>query len=552
MKTLGALAMVCCAATAGADVPLGHPDFRPSPQHPVGYRGDWTGRFGGAEPVTAWNIEQGINVLWRLPTKRFGCATPLVVGDKLLVVMEPGWLICLDKMTGRLLWAGEGGGSTVHDAARLSELVNDDRSASTQPAEQVLWSQRRLGYGQFSGRTMPTPVSDGRRVWVKFGHQAACFDLDGRCKWATDTHLQNTDHPQNVASPGLAVCPDGRSVLFCDGGATPHWQENSRNKLPDGALPPNRNAGKVHWMVGLDAASGKIIWDIGPMNAGGYHMGSSPIAVRVGQGSQRRSFIVTGEGQVLRPEDGKLLVPYVGARCGTPTPYAIGDDLLIQHVFSAARIDLSLTPTGDVAARKRWSVPCEKITCGTLYSDGLIYNQSIWAAKGHSWLAVYDAADGRCVFRGQLPVEMPRDVSDYPCPALAGNYVFLLTDQTAIVVEPGRRPKCVASSRFERMHAGATFDGPRMYLRTFDAVVCIARKGEEGARYERQVQASTPRDIPPTTQPAEPRSRPPVRPPAKAAGKSRPKAADGPPTKPGAKPTPATRLRPGADGEDGA
>jgi outer membrane protein assembly factor BamB len=34
---------------------LGSPDFRPTPERPVGWRGDWTGRFPGATPPTQWS-----------------------------------------------------------------------------------------------------------------------------------------------------------------------------------------------------------------------------------------------------------------------------------------------------------------------------------------------------------------------------------------------------------------------------------------------------------------------------------------------------------------
>jgi len=35
--------------------PLGSPDFRPTPERPIGWRGDWTGRFPGATPPTQWS-----------------------------------------------------------------------------------------------------------------------------------------------------------------------------------------------------------------------------------------------------------------------------------------------------------------------------------------------------------------------------------------------------------------------------------------------------------------------------------------------------------------
>jgi outer membrane protein assembly factor BamB len=34
---------------------LGAPDYRPTPQRPLGWRGDWTGRFPGATPPTQWS-----------------------------------------------------------------------------------------------------------------------------------------------------------------------------------------------------------------------------------------------------------------------------------------------------------------------------------------------------------------------------------------------------------------------------------------------------------------------------------------------------------------
>src|SRR5436190_3131135 len=34
---------------------LGSPDFKPSADRPVGWRGDWTGRYPGATPPTTWS-----------------------------------------------------------------------------------------------------------------------------------------------------------------------------------------------------------------------------------------------------------------------------------------------------------------------------------------------------------------------------------------------------------------------------------------------------------------------------------------------------------------
>jgi outer membrane protein assembly factor BamB len=96
---------VACAAAGDALVGTAPLGIR-------GWRGDWTGAYPDATPVTAWDIEKGINVLWRVPTTRFGNAMPLVVGDRLFFTIDPNVLVCLDKMTGKVLWSSQGANPT--------------------------------------------------------------------------------------------------------------------------------------------------------------------------------------------------------------------------------------------------------------------------------------------------------------------------------------------------------------------------------------------------------------------------------------------------------
>src|SRR5437868_14720620 len=42
-------------ASAAAGEPLGSPNYKPSVEHPVGWRGDWTGHFPGATPPMTWS-----------------------------------------------------------------------------------------------------------------------------------------------------------------------------------------------------------------------------------------------------------------------------------------------------------------------------------------------------------------------------------------------------------------------------------------------------------------------------------------------------------------
>lgn len=483
--TIGAVLCLLAAADSRADGPaLGHPQFRPSSARPIGFRGDWTGCYPGANPVTAWDIKRGINVRWRVPTRTFSNAVPLIVGEKLLVNCEPAVLACLDKMTGKLLWARDiGAGATTQTATRPLSLPPQSVVAMEPIAP--LWSERKLSYGQWSGMSIATPVCDGQFVWVKSGSMAACFDLDGNRKWVTRTHLIATDHPMNVPSPTLA---DG--VLICEGGVSPYWQQNTRNKIPDGVLPPNRNAKFQHWMVGLDAATGKLLWDLGPLNSGGYGGPASPITVTLGAADASTSYVLTGEGCLIRPRDGKIVNPWVGTRgpFASPVPLAGVGALGVPH-RKVSMVELSPAGADRVDATVRWENPRGCGFGGVAIGNGLANTITI---EKEARVNVIDLATGQSTFVGLVPQMLTADLNDWPSPAAAGSYVFLFTSHRVAVLEAGRTPKLVAINEVERTHGGPAFDGDRMYLRSYDSIMCIGLTGEEGARYEQQVRAAAP------------------------------------------------------------
>lgn len=122
------LCLAACAISRAADLPLGHPDFVPTSARPVGWRGDGTGRYPGATPVTDWNIKTGSNVVWQTKLPFFSASGPIVVGDpsagsgqgKVFTTAEPDLLICLDAKTGKELWRR-------HNAIFMEELSEPER-----------------------------------------------------------------------------------------------------------------------------------------------------------------------------------------------------------------------------------------------------------------------------------------------------------------------------------------------------------------------------------------------------------------------------------------
>jgi hypothetical protein len=88
--------------------PLGSAEFYPSPEHPIGWRGDGTGCYPGAtNPPTVWYQKangESKNILWKTKLFCYSWSTPIVVGDKIFTLSDPYDLVCLNKNTGKILW----------------------------------------------------------------------------------------------------------------------------------------------------------------------------------------------------------------------------------------------------------------------------------------------------------------------------------------------------------------------------------------------------------------------------------------------------------------
>lgn len=104
----------CLNATWGSEpAPYGHPDFYPSPERPLAWRGDGTGTWPGARPVTNWNADTGLNMVWRSPMPAPSFAQPIVVGERVFTMADPYVLLCVNVHDGKILWQREIDHTTV-------------------------------------------------------------------------------------------------------------------------------------------------------------------------------------------------------------------------------------------------------------------------------------------------------------------------------------------------------------------------------------------------------------------------------------------------------
>jgi outer membrane protein assembly factor BamB len=475
MRLVVSSLILCAAASAAsaADLPLGHKDFMPTPQRPVGWRGDGTGQYPGATPPIEWSETK--NILWKTKMPEFShstpeemekvhilgfdyaakagyfvktartYSTPVPVGDRVFATVEPAALVCCDARTGKILWVRD------HEPHKWPTKIRWHQDH--EPVAKQWPKLYSFGY------STPTPVSDGQRVYVRFGNGvAAAYDMDGTLIWLTDVRLR--------------IDPSRREYCVCI--ELLHQSPVLvRNKLIFFLDLGNR-------VLALDAATGKKAWEldvpVGPM----YEMetamrwaiwAGSPIVARIGD----LETVVSSAGIMVTP-DGRLLSSHIGIRSGCSSMLFSNDVLYATpgrtNVPSSA-VRVTSSPTG-VTSTPLWVIPRQK--GGDIFWSPVLY-EGMLVVRGESLggeLAVLDPATGEAIKRWDGFCET------YSSPSVAGGYLFVPTQERGglVAVYQGKDLKKVARNKIGEKNEGSclAFQGDRIYFRGTEHLYCIGTK----------------------------------------------------------------------------
>jgi outer membrane protein assembly factor BamB len=479
------LIMLAACGSLWAEAPLGRQDFMPSPERPVGFRGDWTGRYPGATPPLHWSATS--NVIWKTEVG-VGEASPVVVGDKLFILTDGNRVTCLNRSDGGIVWRCDRHlrGDVPEEAAvllveeyvvryhrlrpvagRLSELQSQairlrqegDRSqvspskllaleeeldacrrayapleASVREVAHASNTVSRSGQpNRYMGQSpvtqaIATPCSDGRRLyaWLPMGVIVAC-DLDGRREWVRVLG----DQRYGGGWWGAHVAP---SPLLVDGKLVIHYDQ----------------------IYCLDAETGRTVW------VQRQRLLSIPSPV---PGRRNGSWYVgLGTMQILRLSDGEYV--YGDDVGGHHDCVGVGSPISFDGVFcwTSHAVEAPDTPgghgkllwelDGDAAgrmtqfnhvARPKEGKPFVLRGMGwhgygsPVEQDGVIYYQHegrIFSALG--------AKTGKLLYAEVSTMVDPKDRTCsvgggvYPSLTAAGDYVFASGDRGTLVISPGR------------------------------------------------------------------------------------------------------------------
>ena len=231
----------------------------------------------GQKPPVHWSATQGIR--WKSPIPGKGHGSPIVVGNQVILntaVSKPDRQIVLafDRETGSLLWS-----TTVHEGGFIAKQNDKSTSANS------------------------TPACDGELIFANFLNHDAIYttalDRQGKQRWQVKVN-DYTLHQGFSSSPAIY---ESLVIVSAD------------------------NKGGTGVLVGLDRATGKVVWTHARPAQPNY---PSPIILTV---RDKQQLFLTGCDLVtsLEPLTGKVNWEFTGAttECVTST---VTDG---QHIFTS-------------------------------------------------------------------------------------------------------------------------------------------------------------------------------------------------------------------------
>jgi len=435
----------------------------------VGWRTDGSGRYPEATVPPTWSAKE--NLVWHTPLKGFSNASPLLVGDCLIVLGEPYALYCLNPVDGAIRWRADNsyeavlGTETVARLkaeaapklapiqARITELdpqlkdARDQLKADKQNKElrnrvNALQRQRQELDQQLSaadplrppgthgenGFSSYTPVSDGQGLYVFYGNGVlAAYDLTGQRRWG-----KIVDKP------------------------THGWGQSSSPVLADGKLLLH-----VAALVAYDPATGNELWRT-PSEWGW----GTPAVTKLGE----TTIAITPKGDAIRVSDGKRLATKLG-RLEFATPL-VADGVVYFIEGKSCAVKLPASAEEPFAKEPLWRVALkgDRHYSSPLLHDGLLYTIS---RKGE--FSLIEAATGKLLL--EQAVDCGKDVNTFYCsPTLVGNHIVIgAMNGETVVLEPGREYRELGRNRLEPYRTTPIGAGSRLLLRGTSGVFCFGK-----------------------------------------------------------------------------
>lgn len=365
------------------------------------------------------------NVAWKAPIPGAGWSSPIVhAGRVYLTTSVPVAqsktgdqsleALCLDARTGKMLWEKE----VFRQDGKIAPRIHNKNSHAS-----------------------PTPLTDGQRLYVHFGHQGtACLDLEGKILWRNNGLKYAPVH----GNGGAPILVDNKLVFSCDGG-------------------------DQQFVAALDKNSGTLLWKTErQVDAGKKFAFSTPLSI---EANGRKQVVSPGAGAVCAydPGTGKELW-----RVRTGGGYSVVPRPIFGHglVFVCTGFDtpslLAIRPdgTGDVtdthiAWKTRKSVP--------LTPSLLLVGEEMYMISDNGVASCLDAKTGKVHWQERI------GGNHSAAPLVAAGKIYCQNEEgTGVVLKAGRHFEQLAKNPLgERTLASYAAADGAFFIRTEKNLYCI-------------------------------------------------------------------------------
>ena len=360
----------------------------------------WQFRGKGGASVANANLptefDDDTNISWKMPLPGKGASSPIVVDGKVIVTCSGGdnqdqlYAVAFDEKTGKKLWT------------------------------QKFWATGRCFVHSLSANAAPTPVTDGKQIYVFFSsNDLACLDLDGNLVWYRALAV---DHPKAGNDVGMASSP----------------------AVQDGVVVVQIECQGDSFAMGLDTSNGTTIWS---RERAKVAVWTSPLIVQLNNQPPNVLLQSVESFDLLDLKTGEPVFNAEGS-VSSISSSAFTDGKLFVPIDGTTAYSVS----GDGQLNKEWNSP--KMRPSSMSS--VVHDNKIYTLSGRGVLSTFSAIDGTEKSR----VRVINGKSAWATPVIADGYMYLFAEEgQSYVVElpsaPNDEPKVVSEHTFD----GETFLG---------------------------------------------------------------------------------------------
>lgn len=382
-----------------------------------------------------WGGKEEKNVLWSAPLVGEGHASPIVWNDQVFVCTA----FWPDDVTDKAKTIPE------HHVVSYAAATGEKQWDTVITPGPWLRSDFRSGAG--GGYAAPTPVTDGKRVFVLFGSSVlAALDLEGKILWRKEI----VPHTFDVTVGSSPVLFSDNVILLCA----------MANK-------------KDSRLVAFAQSSGEQQWETKLPETGFAH--STPVIVSV-EGKPQLIAPASGGGSTPRglmsfdPTDGKLL--WWAKSGGDAASIAYANKIVYADSGRGGLgVAVEATGSGDVtASHTKWTVGTVPEGIGS----PIIVGEYVYRLHTPGILKCWKLADGEQVYAQRLNKLSSTWASPF---ADANGRLYFVSGGRSFVIQSGPEFKVLAENDLnDANHASAAVSHGRIFVVGLKKIYCVGEK----------------------------------------------------------------------------